>query len=126
MKLTLLAMGLAMAAGCAHGTSTRTAAMTVVRGSATVATDGRLLVTGPAESVHASVDGPRAVGLYLVDRVHGDDRDCRQVTYAQWVSGSAHVEVGAKQELCAVSRGGQASILWHASVGGRTNLWALQ
>jgi hypothetical protein len=125
MKLTLLALGLAMAAGCAHGSGARTAA-TERRGSMNVAGGGRVLLAGPAETVHASVDGPRPVALYLVDRVHGDDRDCRELTYAQWVSGSAHVDVGAKQELCAVSTGGPAWVLWHAFVGGRNNLWALQ
>ncbi|HXT97761.1 MAG TPA: hypothetical protein VN853_15780 [Polyangia bacterium] len=126
MKLTLLALGLAMAAGCAHGSGAGTAA-TERRGSMNVADGGRvLLLAGPAETVHASVDGPRPVALYLVDRVHGDDRDCRELTYAQRVSGSAHVDVRAKQELCAVSQGGPASVLWHAFVGGHNDLWALQ
>ena len=126
MKLMLLALGLAMAAGCAHGSNARTAATTERRGLTNVADGGRVLLAGPAATIHASVDGPRPVALYLVDRVHGDDRDCRQPTYAQWVSGSAHVDVGAKQELCAVSKGGPASVLWHAFVGGHNSLWALQ
>lgn len=126
MKLTVLALGLAMAAGCAHGSGARTAAAAERRGTTNVAEGGRVLLAGPAETVHASVDGPRPVALYLVDRVHGDDRDCRELTYARWVTSSAHVDVGAKQELCAVSQGGPASVLWHAFVGGHRNLWALQ
>jgi hypothetical protein len=125
MKLTSLALGLAMAAGCAHGSGARSTA-TERRGSMNLANDARMLLAGPAGTVHASVDGSRPVALYLVDRVHGDDRDCRQLTYARWVSGSAHLEVGAKQELCAVSKGGPASVMWHATTGGRDNLWALQ
>src|SRR5262249_1207813 len=108
MRLTLLALGLAMAAGCAHGSGAGTTAATERRGPLTAPDGGRVLLAGPAETVHASVDGSRPVALYLVDRVHGDDRDCRELTYAQWVSGSAHVDVGAKQELCAVSRSGPA------------------
>jgi hypothetical protein len=125
MRLTLMALGLAMAAGCAHESAVRSAA-TELRGSARVADSGRILLAGPAESVHASVDGPRPVSLFLVDRVHGDDRDCQDVRYAQWVSKSAHVEVGAKQELCATASGGPAFVLWHAFRGQRSNLWALQ
>lgn len=125
MKLTSWVLGLAMAAGCAHGSGARSAAAER-RGSMTVADGARMLLAGPAETVHASVDGARPVALYLVDRVHGDDRDCRQFTSARWVSGSAHVEVGAKKELCAASQGGPASVLWHATAGGHDNLWALQ
>jgi hypothetical protein len=125
MKLTLMALGLAMAAGCAHGSAVRSAA-TELRGSVRVADSGRMLLAGPAEDVHASVDGPRPVSLFLVDRVHGDDRDCRSTTYAQMVSTTAHIEVGAKQELCATSSGGPAFVLWHAFVGERNSLWALQ
>ena len=77
MKLTLMALGLAMAAGCAHGSAVRSAA-TELRGSTRVAESGRMLLAGP-ETVHASVDGPHPVSLFVVDRVHGDDRDCRAV-----------------------------------------------
>ncbi len=66
------------------------------------------------------------MSLFLVDRVHGDDRDCHEITYAQWVTTSAHVEVGAKQELCAVAKGGDSLVMWHAFRGERSNLWALQ
>ena len=125
MRLMLMALGMAMAAGCAHGTSVRSEAVEV-RGSARVAEDGRMLLAGPAGTVHASVDGPRSVAFFLVDRVHGDDRDCHDVSYAQWVSGSAHLDVGARQELCAVSKGAPAFVMWHAHVGERANLWALQ
>jgi hypothetical protein len=125
MKLTLMVMGLAMAAGCAHGTSVGSQP-NELRGSAQVGDGGRLLFAGPAESVHASVDGPHGVKLFLVDRVHGDDRDCRATPYAQWVTKSAHLEVGAKQELCAVAGGGPSFVLWHARVSERGNLWALQ
>jgi hypothetical protein len=124
MKLLLMVLGMAMAAGCAHGTGMHSAS-TETRGSTRVAGAGRLLVTGPANTVHASVEG-RGVSLFLVDRVHGDDRDCHDVTYAQWVTTSAHVEVGAKQELCAVTRGGDSLVMWHAFLGERSNLWALQ
>ncbi len=124
MKLTLMALGLAMAAGCAHGGAVRSAA-TELRGSARVAESGQMLVAGP-ETVHASVDGPRPVSLFLVDRVHGDDRDCKDASYAQEVLTRAHIEVGAKQELCAVASGGPAVVLWHAFAGEGGNLWALQ
>jgi hypothetical protein len=128
MKLTLMALGLAMAGGCAHGSGTQNVA-TELRGEARVAETARVLVAGPAGTVHASVDGPRAVSLFLVDRVHGDDRDCGDATYAQKVSGSAHLDVGAKQELCAVAERGQhgpSFIMWHAHLGERGTLWALQ
>lgn len=123
MKLTLMALGLAMAAGCAHGSAVRSTA-TETRGSTRVAERGRMLVTGP-ETVHASVDGPRPVSLFLVDRVHGDDRDCKAVLNPQSVSTSAHVEVGANQELCAVASA-PALVLWHAFAGEGNDLWALQ
>ena len=123
MKLTVMALGLAMAAGCAHGSAVRSAA-TELRGSARVAESGRMLLAGP-ETVHASVDGPRPVSLFVVDRVHGDDRDCQAVLHPQSVSGTAHVEVGAKQELCAVASG-PALVLWHAYAGAGDDLWALQ
>jgi hypothetical protein len=124
MKLTLMALGLAMAAGCAHGGEVRSAA-TELRGSTRVAESGQMLVAGP-ETVHASVDGPHSVSLFVVDRVHGDDRDCKDASRAQEVSTRPHVEVGAKQELCAVASGGPAFVLWHAFRGERTNLWASQ
>lgn len=125
MKLTSMVMGLAIAAGCAHGSSGRSQP-SELRGSAQVDDGGRMLFAGPAESVHASVDGPHGVKLFLVDRVHGDDRDCRATPYAQWVTRSAHLEVGAKQELCAVTGGAPSFVLWHARVSERGNLWALQ
>jgi hypothetical protein len=87
---------------------------------------GRMLLAGPAGSVHASVDGPHGVKLFLVDRVHGDDRDCHVTPYAQWVTKSTHVEVGAKQALCAVAGGGPSFVLWHARVSESSSLWALQ
>lgn len=123
MKLTLMAVGLAMAAGCAHGSAVRSAAREL-RGSTPVAESGRMLVAGP-ESVHASVDGPRPVSLFVVERVHGDDRDCQDVQNPQSVSTTAHVALGAKQELCAVASG-PALVLWHAFAGEGNNLWALQ
>jgi hypothetical protein len=123
MKLTLMALGLAMAAGCAHGAAVRSAA-TELRGSMRVAESGRMLLAGP-EAVHASVDGPRPVSLFVVERVHGDDRDCSAVLHPQSVSGTAHVKVGAHQELCAVASG-PALVLWHAFAGEGNDLWALQ
>lgn len=123
MKLTLMALGLAMAAGCAHGSAVRSAA-TEARGSARVAESGRMLLAGP-ETVHANVDGPRPVSLFVVDRVHGDDRDCQAVRNPQSVSGTAHLEVGANQELCAVATR-PAVVMWHGFAGERNNLWALQ
>jgi hypothetical protein len=125
MKLKLMVLGLAMAAGCAHGAGVRSQP-NELRGSAQVGDGGRMLIAGPVESVHTSVDGPRGVKLFLVDRVHGDDRDCHLTPFAQWVTRSAHVEVGAKQELCAVSGGGPSFVLWHARVSESGNLWALQ
>ena len=123
--LTLMALGLAMAAGCAHRSSGRSQAGEL-RGSAQVGDGGRMLVAGPAESVHASVDGPRGVRFFLVDRVHGDDRDCHPTPYSQWVTKSAKIEVGARQELCAVAGGDPSFVLWHARVSENSNLWALQ
>ena len=125
MKLKVMVLGLAMAAGCAHGPGVRSQP-NELRGSAQVGDAGRVLIAGPVESVHTSVDGPRGVKLFLVDRVHGDDRDCQLTPFAQWVTRSAHVEVGAKQELCAVSGGGSSFVLWHARVSERGSLWALQ
>ena len=125
MKWTLMVLGVAMAAGCAHGSSTRSQP-NELRGSAQVDAGGRMLLAGPAGSVHASVDGPRGVKLFLVDRVHGDDRDCHVTPYSQWVTKSAHVEVGAKQALCAVAAGGPSFVLWHARVSENNSLWALQ
>ncbi len=123
MKLTLMALGLALAAGCAHGSAGGGAA-TELRGSTRVAESGRMLVAGP-EMVHASVDGPRPVSLFVVDRVHGDDRDCQAVLHPRSVSNTAHVEVHANQELCAVASG-PAVVLWHTFAGGGNDLWALQ
>ena len=125
MKWTVMTLGLVMAAGCAPGSSGRSHP-TELRGSAQVDAGGRMLLAGPAGSVHASVDGPQGVKLFLVDRVHGDDRDCHVTPYAQWVTKSAHVEVGARQELCAVTGGGPSFVLWHARVSENSNLWALQ
>jgi hypothetical protein len=125
MKWTLIVLGMAMAAGCAHGSSGRSQA-NELRGSAQVDGGGRMLLAGPARSVHASVDGPRGVKLFLVDRVHGDDRDCHSTSDAQWVTKSAHMEVGASQELCAVAGDGPSFVLWHARVSESSNLWALQ
>jgi hypothetical protein len=125
MKWTLMVLGVAMAAGCAHGSSTRSQA-NELRGSTPLDGDGRMLLAGPAGSVHASVDGPHGVKLFLVDRVHGDDRDCHVTPYSQWVTKSAHVEVGAKQALCAVAAGGPSFVLWHARVSENNSLWALQ
>jgi len=125
LKLKLMVLGLAMAAGCAHGSSGRSQP-SELRGSAQVGDGGRMLIAGPAESVHTSVDGPHGVKLFLVERVHGDDRDCHLTPFAQWVTRSAHVEVGAKQELCAVAAGGPSFVLWHARVSESGNLWALQ
>jgi hypothetical protein len=123
MKSTLMVLGLAMAAGCAHGGAVRSAAAER-RGSTRVAESGRMLLAGP-ETVHASVDGPHPVSLFVVDRVHGDDRDCQAVLNAQSVSGTAHVEVGANQELCAVASR-PAVVMWHAFAGEGNTLWALQ
>jgi hypothetical protein len=125
MKWMLMVLGLAMAAGCAHGSSARSPG-NELRGSAQVGAGGRLLLAGPVESFHASVDGPHGVKLFLVDRVHGDDRDCHVTPYAQWVTKSTHVEVGAKQALCAVAGGGPSFVLWHARVSENNSLWALQ
>ena len=125
MKWTVMVLGLAMAAGCAHGSSGR-GQSNELRGSAQVDDGGRMLLAGPVGSVHTSVDGPHDVKLFLVDRVHGDDRDCHLTPFAQWVTRSAHVEVAAKQELCAVAAGGPSFVLWHARVSESRNLWALQ
>src|SRR3954453_22454823 len=94
MKWTLMVLGLAMAAGCAHGSSARSQP-NELRGSSQVDASGRMLLAGPAGSVHASVDGRHGVKLFLVERVHGDDRDCRVTPYTQWVTKSANVAVGA-------------------------------
>jgi len=125
MKWTLMVLGLAMAAGCAHGSTSRSQA-NELRGSTQVDAGGRMLLAGPAGSFHASVDGPHGVKLFLVDRVHGDDRDCHSTLYAQWVAKGAHVAVGAKQELCAVSGGEPSFVMWHARVSESNTLWALQ
>ena len=125
MKLMVMGLAMAMTAGCAHGSGVRSQP-NELRGSAQVDDGGRMLFAGPAESVHTSVDGPHGVKLFLVDRVHGDDRDCHLTPFAQWVTRSAHVEVGAKQELCAVAAGGPSFVLWHARVSESGNLWALQ
>jgi len=125
MKWTLMALGMAMAAVCAHGSTARSQA-SELRGSAQVDAGGRMLLAGPVGSFHASVDGPQGVKLFLVDRVHGDDRDCHVTPYSQWLAKGAHVEVGAKQELCAVSGGGPSFVLWHARMSESSNLWALQ
>ena len=125
MKWTLMVLGLAMAAGCAHGSSARSPS-NELRGSSQVDAGGRMLLAGPAGSVHTSVEGRHGVKLFLVDRVHGDDRDCHVTPYSQWVTKSAHVEVGAKQALCAVAAGGPSFVLWHARVSENNSLWALQ
>jgi hypothetical protein len=125
MKWTLMVLGVAMAAGCAHGSGVRSQT-NELRGSAQVDAGGRMLLAGPAGSVHATVDGPHGVKLFVVDRVHGNDRDCHATPYTQWVTKSAHVEVGAKQALCAVAAGGSSFVLWHARVSENNSLWALQ
>ncbi|MES1206326.1 MAG: hypothetical protein ABUS79_10355 [Pseudomonadota bacterium] len=125
MKLKLMALGLVMAAGCAHGTGTRSAAADR-RGSARLGVGERKLLAGPAQTVHASVDGEHPVSLFLVDRVHGDQRDCQKAGDVQSVAQNAHIEVGPGRELCATSTGGTAFVLWHTFEWERPSLWALQ
>ena len=125
MKLTLMVLGLAMAAGCAHGRAARSEA-SELRGAARVAETGRMLVAGPAGTVHASVDGPRGVSLFLVDRVHGDDRDC-DATPTRSGSRGARTWRWARSRSCAPwPAGGPSFVMWHAHLGERNNLWALQ
>lgn len=125
MKLKLMVLGLAMAAGCAHGAGTRNAGADR-RGSARLGDGERKLLAGPAQTVHASVDGAHPIALFLVDRHYGDQRDCERPGEVQSVAQNAHVEVGPGRELCATSTGGTAFVLWHAFEWERPNLWALQ
>ncbi len=124
-KLMVMGVGLALAAGCAHSAGTRSTAADR-RGSARLGDGERKLLAGPAQTVHASVDGAHAVSLFLVDRVHGNQRDCQKMADVQSVAQNAHIEVGPGRELCATSTGGTAFVLWHAVDWERPSLWALQ
>jgi hypothetical protein len=118
----ILAGALAGLAGCAHGWNGE-AGTRDVRGSTKVDGRARLLVAGPVLSVHADVDGGGPVGLYLVDRVNGDDGDCarRPGTGAVALAPRAgrHVEVGPGREICAMAApAGVREVLWHARLAG--------
>lgn len=125
MNLKLMALGLAMVAGCAHGAGTRST-LTDRRGSARLGDGERKLLAGPAQTIHASVDGAHPISLFLVERVYGDQRDCQRPGELQAVAQNAHIEVGPGRELCATSTGGTAFVLWHAFDWERPSLWALQ
>jgi hypothetical protein len=115
MRGMLLGLVLAMVAGCAHGLHGEAARD--VRGVAKVGAGARLLVGGPAMSVHTNVDGSEPVALFVVDRVNGDDRDCASGTAAHAApiapAAGRHIEIAEGRELCAVAQGTH-EVLFHA------------
>ncbi len=124
MRAMMLAAALAIPAGCAHGGSEE-AATRDVRGSTNLGGAARLLLSGPALAVHASVDSEDPIALYVVDRVSGDDRDCAWPAPAGAsaivTQMGSHIELAAGRELCAMpTRAGKRVVLWHAQTADRT------
>jgi hypothetical protein len=125
----LLAAALLMPAGYAHGWGQDGGGRdlrgsTELRGGA-----ARLLVGGPALSVHAGSDGGEPIALYVVDRVNGDDRDCARATSAGAAQPardeSRHVEVAQGRELCAVApQAARLEVQWHARMAAPAKLVA--
>ena len=121
----VLAMA-AMGAGCAHGWGEARAHS--IRGMTKVGSGPRLLVGGPALSVHTSIDDREPVTLFVVERVNGDDSDCtrdpaRALTLAE--DARHHVDVAAGRALCAVAASGTREVLWHARAEEEpSSLWA--
>jgi hypothetical protein len=134
MKTVLLALGVAMFAGCAHGAHGLTTSGSPTRDErgSTIVVGPRLLLVGPGVSVHASVEGTKTVDLFVVERKHGDDGDCvtalssHSVTPVRAETTGVRVEVAMGEELCAASPDGPAEISWHAHAHGSESLWALR
>ena len=130
-RTLLFALGLAMSAGCAHG-STVAGRARDGRGSMVVAGGARLLLFGPAACVHASIEGTKTVALFVVERKHGDDGDCvaalaaRVTTPVLTDTTGVRMEIAAGQELCAASPQGPTEVSWHSQVTGGGSLWALR
>jgi len=129
MRGMLLVMALATMGGCAHGWNGGDGRSRDVRGSAQVGGGRpRLLLGGPALSVHTNVDGTEPVALFVVDQVNGDDRDCSLATASHLVAiapeASRHVELAPGRELCAVSRKGSREVVWHGRTEDPTTMVA--
>lgn len=125
MRGMMLAVALATLGGCAHGWNSNGRD---VRGSAQVGDGPRLLLGGPALSVHTNVDRTEPIALFMVDHVNGDDRDCSQATALHAVAiapeAARHVELAPGRELCAVSRRGSQEVVWHGRTEDPTTLMA--
>jgi hypothetical protein len=124
----VLGAALAVPAGCAHGWSLEAGARDL-RGSTELRGAARVLVDGPALSVHADAEGGEPIALYVVDRVNGDDRDCARAPDASAaqpaLDAGRHVEVGQGRELCAVaSPAGRLEVHWHARMAAPLKLVA--
>ena len=126
MRGMMLAGVLVLATGCAHRWD-GDPSVRDIRGSAELGVGARLLLAGPARSVHANVEGGDPTALYLVDRVSGEDRDCAKASTA----GAAafvpqrgdHIDIPAGRELCATHmRAGVTEVVWHARVAAPTDL----
>jgi hypothetical protein len=129
MKATMVGLLLAMlgGAGCAHGVINNEVGRDV-RGSAQLNDGARLLVVGPASSVHTSAgDGDRSVALYMVDARTGDDRDCGASAHRTAVDAGAggHIQVPQGRALCAAkANGAVADVLWHGHADDSQEMWA--
>jgi hypothetical protein len=121
-----------LAAGCAHAPSSASRTEDH-RGLARVEPRAHILVVGPAASVHTSAEGSVPIALFVVDRVHGDDRDCarvaaphREAPMSKLSTVERHLHIAAGQELCVASPTGPTEIAWHAHLQESAGLLALQ
>jgi hypothetical protein len=127
MRGLLMVAGLGLFVGCAHAGGRH--AEHELRGLAQVASEGRMLVAGPASLVHANLEGTKPVTLFVVERVSGSDADCAKPSAPQTVRSEgkrAQLTVAAGHVLCAASETGPTDVMWHAHVDANPSVWALR
>jgi hypothetical protein len=122
--LISLAITLAAAAGCAHGTPGGQGRD--LRGGTRVGETARVVLAGSAARVHAT--GEKPVRWFVADRVKGDDHDCASPASGTVlpVSTRATVTVEAGRVLCAAVASGATDVNWHQFDDNNVNLWALR
>lgn len=116
----VMAAATAAAAGCAHSGSE--VVSSEARGATQLRREARLLVTGPASSVHATAEGTRSVTLFIAAAVNGDDGDCGRAIATHSainIGSSRQVQVPSGRALCAISNARSSGsngieLLWHA------------
>lgn len=123
IRLSVLSIALATAAGCATSSSAAHIAGRDVHATARLAGDGaRVLVSGPAWLLHVDVDGRDDLALYSVARKDGSDADCAAAATAEkrrlrpGVPNLVNLSVAADETICigAAPSTRTASIMWHA------------